>query len=76
MQDNGGNLPTTDYCEAIKSQYGLTMPVLIDSRDALRGEGLAFRHVHFVIKPQGEIVFRDSFNDSRFEGQIQSLLAP
>ncbi len=76
MENNQGNLPSTDYCQATQSQYGLTMPVLIDDRNQLQGQGLASRHVHFVIKPQGEIVFRDAFNDSRFEPQIQTLLGP
>jgi thiol-disulfide isomerase/thioredoxin len=31
-ETNNGSLPTTTYCESIRDAYGLTMPVVIDTR--------------------------------------------
>ena len=50
------------------------MPVLINDLGQLSSVGLSSRHVHLLIEQGGEIVFRDQFNDQRFEAEIQTLL--
>ena len=73
-EDSGFGRPSQAFCDGIRQQYGLTMPVLINDQGQLDAAGLRARHTHFVLEQGGGIVFRDQFNDSRFIAEIEQLL--
>lgn len=75
MADASSRNPTRQFCEQIRQQFGLTMPVLINDRGQLNAAGLARNHLHLVLRPGSEIALSDRYNDQRFEAQIQQLLA-
>ena len=75
-QDNAGLQPTPEFCDGVRQQYGLTMPVLIWANDQLAAEvGLNERHVDLVMERGSKIVFRSQFNDNSFKPVIEALLS-
>ena len=75
MNDSNFGLPTASYCRQIRTQHGLTMPVLYDPDGRLAAPGLQQRHVHLVLEPGRRVFHRAESNDRTFQGAINTLLA-
>jgi hypothetical protein len=67
---------TQSFCQDVRAQYQLAMPVLYDETGAFASMMQARRHWHFVIKEGGEIDYRvqNSPGDRGFEAAVEALL--
>ncbi len=77
-EDANGADPTPAYCQGIRDQYGLTMPVLMDP-DNLLGQSLGyggpkFNQWNVVLGPGVTIAFKKPGETSSVPGAIENLL--
>jgi len=74
-QDNNGDRASQDFCRQIRTQYGLTMPVVVYTTDsAAASAGLAARHVDIVSERGARVVFRSEGDDRSFITAIDDAL--
>ena len=74
--ENRSGAATQSDCQRIEQTYGLErVRALIPVPGALESAGMASRHAHWVLRPDGTIEHKASFRDNTFEPVIQQLLA-
>lgn len=75
VEDGSYGTPSAAYCDQIKAQYGLTMPVLIDDGTIVATLGLTSKnHWNIVVGEGAEIVFKSKYKDAESKVAIEELL--
>lgn len=77
MQDSSAGLPSQGYCNQVKAQHGLTMPVLIDDGTIMSALGItSANHWNIVFGEGGEIAYKakGGNTDAKAEDAIIELL--
>lgn len=77
IQDPSSNVPTSAYCNQVRAQHGLTMPVLIDDGSIMGTLGITgANHWNIVFGEGGEIVYKakGGSTDSQAKAKVIQLL--
>ena len=77
IQDPSGGVPTQGYCNQVKAQHGLTMPVLIDDGTIMSTLGItSANHWNIVFGEGGEIVYKakGGSTDAKAKAKVIELL--
>ena len=77
VQDGSSNMPSSAYCNQVRTQHGLTMPVLMDDGTILSTLGVSgANHWNIVFGEGGEIVYKakGGNTDSQAKAKVEELL--
>ena len=75
-QTNTFGAPNANHCRSVRSQYGLTMPVLYDPNgDWVRMMGISTNHYNIVLGPENRIEYKNQSDDFTWRPIIQQLLS-
>ena len=77
VEDASFSLPSESYCQQLRTQYGLTMPVLIDDGTISSALGISpANHWNIVTTTGAEIVFKKQGKsaDGTAKATVESLL--
>ena len=77
MQDPMFQLPTEAYCQQLRTQYDLTMPVLIDDGTLMSTLDISpANHWNIVTTKGAEIVFKQQgkITDGAAKAKVEELL--
>ena len=74
--DDSGGTPTAPYCEVIRSQYGLSMPVLFANFGTLERASMNQTHLHYVVDSEMRIQYRGQWTpaDAAYPEAARDLL--
>ena len=74
-EDASFRAPTAQYCDEIRRQYGLTMPVLFDGAQVVpRTYQIAENHSHVVLESGARIIYKAHYDDDAFVPIIEDAL--
>ena len=77
MEDSSFSLPSESYCKQLRTQYGLTMPVLMDDGTLTSTLGISPKNHWNIVTTEGaEVVYKKkgSNTDSVAKTKLEELL--